>query len=76
VKSAATHDTQKRTATIELRLDASDLTSLFEPGRELPLAIYRMEGQGERQYLAWRPTLTKRPNFHVPERFGHLVLDP
>ncbi len=76
VKSASTHDAEKRTATIELRLDSSDLTSLFEPGRELPLAVYRMEGQSERQYLAWRPTLTKRPNFHVPERFGRLVLDP
>ncbi len=23
-----------------------------------------------RGYLAWQPTLTKEPNFHVPERFG------
>lgn len=24
----------------------------------------------DRGYLAWSPTLTKEPNFHVPERFG------
>lgn len=24
----------------------------------------------ERGYLAWSPTMTKNPNFHVPERFG------
>lgn len=23
-----------------------------------------------RGYLAWQPTLTKKPNFHVPEKFG------
>jgi hypothetical protein len=26
----------------------------------------------ERGYLAWKPTLTKEPNFHVPEVFGWL----
>ena len=25
------------------------------------------------RYLAWRPTETEQPNFHVPERFGWLV---
>ena len=24
-----------------------------------------------RGYLAWRPTLTKSPNFHVPSKFGN-----
>ncbi|MGD9588188.1 MAG: carbohydrate-binding family 9-like protein [Pyrinomonadaceae bacterium] len=24
----------------------------------------------DRGYLAWRPTMTERPNFHVPEAFG------
>ena len=24
----------------------------------------------ERGYLAWSPTMTEQPNFHVPERFG------
>lgn len=33
--------------------------------------IFRCVGKGEtRGYLAWSPTLTKEPSFHVPERFG------
>lgn len=33
--------------------------------------IYRCVGRGEtRGYLAWSPTLTKEPAFHVPEKFG------
>jgi hypothetical protein len=38
--------------------------------------LYRMEGKEERRYLAWSPPRTKKPNFHVPEAFGSLVLDP
>lgn len=33
--------------------------------------IFRCVGLGEdRGYLAWSPTKTVRPNFHVPEKFG------
>ncbi len=33
--------------------------------------IFRCVGAGEtRGYLAWSPTETKLPNFHVPEKFG------
>lgn len=33
--------------------------------------IFRCVGSGEtRGYLAWQPTETKTPSFHVPERFG------
>ncbi|CAN5733451.1 hypothetical protein BH20ACI4_BH20ACI4_07710 [soil metagenome] len=33
--------------------------------------IYRAVGAGEtRGYLAWSPTETKEPAFHVPEKFG------
>lgn len=36
--------------------------------------IFRCVGEGEtRGYLAWRPTMTERPNFHVPEAFGEFV---
>lgn len=35
--------------------------------------LYRCVGQDpDRGYLAWRPTLTETPNFHVPEQFGEL----
>jgi hypothetical protein len=35
--------------------------------------LYRCVGAGDtRGYLAWQPTLTPQPNFHVPQRFGWL----
>ena len=36
--------------------------------------LFRQVGSGKtRGYLAWSPTMTKTPNFHVPERFGEFV---
>lgn len=36
--------------------------------------LFRCVGSGEdRGYLAWRPTHTPTPNFHVPDAFGELV---
>jgi hypothetical protein len=35
-----------------------------------------MEGKSPRKYLAWSPTRTPKPDFHVPSAFGRLVLDP
>jgi hypothetical protein len=33
--------------------------------------IFRCIGGGEtRGYLAWKPTMTKTPSFHLPEKFG------
>jgi alpha-galactosidase len=35
--------------------------------------LFRCVGAGsERGYLAWRPTRTERPDFHVPQAFGRL----
>jgi uncharacterized protein (DUF362 family) len=46
------------------------------PGARLPLGLYRMEGVAPRHYLAWSPPRTPKPNFHVPDAFGTLVVDP
>jgi hypothetical protein len=36
--------------------------------------LFRQVGSGEtRGYLAWSPTTTPEPQFHVPEKFGELV---
>jgi hypothetical protein len=36
--------------------------------------LYRAVGTGDtRGYLAWSPTMTKDPQFHVPEKFGEFV---
>ncbi len=33
--------------------------------------LFRIIGEGEsRGYLAWQPTMTETPNFHVQEKFG------
>ncbi len=68
-------DPAARTATIEVALRAPEITSALRKGARLPLGLYRMEGKGERLYLAWSPTRTKRPDFHVPDAFGTLVLE-
>ncbi|MEO6334180.1 MAG: carbohydrate-binding family 9-like protein [Pyrinomonadaceae bacterium] len=36
--------------------------------------LFRQVGAGEsRGYLAWSPTMTEVPQFHVPEKFGEFV---
>ncbi|HUR96520.1 MAG TPA: carbohydrate-binding family 9-like protein [Pyrinomonadaceae bacterium] len=36
--------------------------------------LFRQVGTGEtRGYLAWSPTMTPEPQFHVPEKFGEFV---
>jgi hypothetical protein len=38
--------------------------------------LFRCVGNGaERGYLAWQPTRTPQPNFHVPQAFGWLRFD-
>lgn len=34
--------------------------------------LLRCVGVGNERYLAWQPTYTEEPNFHVPEAFGWL----
>ncbi len=63
-------------AILELAITSPDVTKAFAPNARFPFALYRMEGKSPRKYLAWSPTRTKTPNFHVPEAFGALVLDP
>lgn len=70
-----TRDEKAHTATIELTITSKDVTGALIADARLPLALYRMEGKAPRKYLAWSPTRTKTPNFHVPAAFGALVLD-
>lgn len=64
-----------KSATLELVVTAKEIVGAFKPNAELPLGLFRMEGKDPRSYLAWRPPRTKKPNFHVPEAFGRLILD-
>ena len=61
--------------TIEVALRAPEIVKALKAGAQLPLGLYRMDGKGPRLYLAWSPTRTPKPNFHVPEAFGTLLLE-
>jgi alpha-galactosidase len=57
----------------ELSLPFKSLTDKFDPQKIWGANFYRVEGKQEpRKYLAWQPTHTPEPNFHVPEAFGAL----
>ena len=73
---ATRRDATAHTATIEALLAAPEITAALLPGARLPLGLYRIEGLPARRYLAWSPPRTAKPNFHVPEAFGVLVIDP
>jgi hypothetical protein len=68
-------DKEHGRATIEAAIRAPEIVKALAKGTKLPLGLYRMEGKAPRQYLAWSPTKTPKPDFHVPEAFGWLVLE-
>ena len=68
-------DADKHTATIDASFRAPEIVKALKAGASLPFALYRMEGKSPRKYLAWSPTMTAKPDFHVPAKFGRLILD-
>jgi alpha-galactosidase len=65
----------------ELAIPMKALTQNFDPKAIWRANFYRVEGTVEREqekqkepraYLAWQPTNTPEPNFHVPSAFGRL----
>ncbi|MFO0736319.1 MAG: carbohydrate-binding family 9-like protein [Labilithrix sp.] len=72
---ATTQDPANHRAVVEVALTSPDIVVALKRGASLPINMFRMEGKGSRQYLAWSPTRTPRPSFHVPEAFGTLSLD-
>jgi len=66
-------DQSPRTWTAELAIPIRSLTSHFDPAAVWRANFYRVEGKQEpRAYLAWQPTHSPQPNFHVPSAFGKL----
>ncbi len=66
-------DERNRTWSAELAIPMPALASHFGPDAIWHANFYRVEGACEpRAYLAWRPTNTPQPNFHVPSAFGKL----
>ena len=66
-------DEASHTWAAELAIPMAALTSHFDPHAIWRVNFYRVEGgQEPRTYLAWQPTGTAEPNFHVPSAFGRL----
>jgi alpha-galactosidase len=66
-------DVQRKIWTAELAIPMRSLTANFDPEKAWRANFYRVEGKTEsRQYMAWQPTHTPQPNFHVPKAFGTL----
>jgi alpha-galactosidase len=64
---------ERKIWTAELAIPMNALTSNFDPNAVWRANFYRVEGKSEpRQYMAWQPTHTPQPNFHVPEAFGKM----
>ena len=58
---------------VELAIPMKALTRNFDPNVIWRANFYRVEGMQEpRAYLAWQPTGTPQPNFHVPSAFGRM----
>jgi hypothetical protein len=62
--------------TIGLRIPWSEKIPKPQRGEEWRVNLFRCVGpESEQRYLAWQPTETSQPNFHVPEAFGWLRFD-
>jgi alpha-galactosidase len=70
-------DADGRRWAAELAIPIKALTGEFDPKAVWRANFYRVEGTTEpRSYLAWQPTGTPEPNFHVPAAFGRLRFAP
>jgi hypothetical protein len=59
--------------TIGMRIPWSERIPQPQRGKEWRVNLFRCVGpESEQRYLAWQPTETSQPNFHVPEAFGWL----
>jgi len=71
MKSSVALNEKARTLAAELAIPMRALTQHFDPMHDWRANFYRVEGRQEpRSYLAWQPTGTPAPNFHVPAAFG------
>src|SRR2546423_5718472 len=58
---------------VQMRIPWSEAIPKPESGDEWHVNVFRCAGpESPQRYLAWRPTRTAEPNFHVPEAVGWL----
>lgn len=66
-------DEERKIWIAELAIPMRSLTTNFDSALPWRVNFFRVEGKSEpRHYLAWQPTNTAEPDFHVPEAFGTL----
>jgi hypothetical protein len=63
----------KHQVVIAMRLPWDDWIHKPQRGEKWRVNLFRCVGTGNERYLAWQPTHTAEPNFHVPEVFGWLT---
>jgi alpha-galactosidase len=64
-------DEEKHIWRAEMAIPVESITKQFDPNSIWRANFYRIEGAEEpRRYMAWQPTHTPQPSFHVPEAFG------
>lgn len=60
--------------TVRINIPWSDSIPKPKPNDRWLVNLFRCVGpEAPDRYLAWRPTQTPEPNFHVPDAFGSLV---
>jgi len=65
---------EKDRVTIAMRIPWNHWIHEPQKGERWRVNLFRCVGSGDtRGYLAWQPTRTSQPNFHVPQVFGWLV---
>lgn len=73
LRSSVWLDLASRLWVAEMAIPMKALTTQFDPKFDWRVNFFRVEGLKEpRFYSAWQPTHTLKPNFHVPEAFGHM----
>jgi alpha-galactosidase len=66
-------DEPRRLWVAELAIPIRSITAKPVSGTIWRANFYRVEGSMERRrYMAWQPTHTPQPNFHIPEAFGSM----
>ncbi len=69
-------DENARVWSAQLAIPMRSLTSVFDPAKSWRANFFRAEGKDpSRAYLAWQPTRTPEPQFHVPAAFGILKFE-
>src|SRR5262249_42701027 len=73
MQRSVTFNQATHTLAAELAISMKTLTPSFDPKAIWRVNFFRVEGAREpRHYMAWQPTHSPQPNFHVPSAFGKM----